>query len=455
MTQRRVRSGATSREHVAGWALAALVLALAGLVGSVIRPLAPATGPIDPALTRFDPAVLETIAAYREPRLVVAVLATVLAVAAPAAFACSRRGRAIVRRLAGGATHSPARAALVAGMTALVASVATLPASAWLGLEHDVTWGFTTQGPAAWALDWLLVSAGTWMGTAALAAVLVAAVARWPRSWPYRLTVAATLIGTGLVLIHPLVLQPVLLPTRPLSDAARETVTPVLERAGADDVPVVVGAASERTTRVNAQLVGLGPTERVVLYDTLLELPDDRIEGILAHELAHQRHRDLVRGVGLIATFALPGLLLLRGLLGSPGVQRLAGARGSADPRLLAVVVAAVAALELGTQPVVNLASRRAEAAADARAVEISQDPGLLIRSARTFALRDLSYVDPPTWVEVVWGSHPSVADRISQAVGLADDPAGLPTLDQLRAERDPGLVHPAITADGSGQPAS
>jgi hypothetical protein len=73
---------------------------------------------------------------------------------------------------------------------------------------------------------------------------------------------------------------------------------------------------------MNALITGLGPTEQVVLYDTLLELPAPQVAAVLAHELAHQEHADLARGTLLTATAALVGLLLLRRVLDGAVVRR-------------------------------------------------------------------------------------------------------------------------------------
>ncbi len=55
--------------------------------------------------------------------------------------------------------------------------------------------------------------------------------------------------------------------------------------------------ASRRTTAANAYVTGLGPTKRVVLFDTLLDRYNrDEVRVVVAHELAHVRHRDVPRG---------------------------------------------------------------------------------------------------------------------------------------------------------------
>ena len=60
--------------------------------------------------------------------------------------------------------------------------------------------------------------------------------------------------------------------------------------------------ASRRTTAANAYVTGLGPTKRVVLFDTLLDrYARDEVRVVVAHELAHVRHRDVPRGVAFAA----------------------------------------------------------------------------------------------------------------------------------------------------------
>src|SRR3712207_7216808 len=51
-------------------------------------------------------------------------------------------------------------------------------------------------------------------------------------------------------------------------------------------------------SKANAFFAGLGPTKRIALGDTLVsEFTPDEIEVIVAHELAHQVHRDIWKGV--------------------------------------------------------------------------------------------------------------------------------------------------------------
>ena len=57
---------------------------------------------------------------------------------------------------------------------------------------------------------------------------------------------------------------------------------------------VLVADASRRTTTANAYVSGLGPTKRVVFYDTILDgrFTQAELESVAAHELGHVKNRD-------------------------------------------------------------------------------------------------------------------------------------------------------------------
>lgn len=438
-------------EHLGVWASVACLLALAGVLASLWRPSAPSLTAVGTDLAVFDASVLAAVEAYRGPRAAVTVVATVVGLLVPLLAVATPLGRRTVDAIAGDDRRPVWRAGLVALLITSAGSLAMLPLAAWVRLVHDARWMFRTQTAGAWLRDWTVVSAGRAGLVAVTVLVAVAAVRRWPRSWPYRLTVMATAGAAVGVLLHPVLVLPVLLPMEPLTDSdQRAAIDPVLAAAGDSQLPVYVGEASRRSTRVNALATGLGPTARVVVYDNLLELPADQVASVVAHEVAHHQHRDLPRGVLLVATAALPTSLLLRRVVTTPTVERALRVRGPGDPRLIGVVLLTVAVLELGAQPVVNLMTRRLEAAADARALEITGDPTTLIASTRIFTVRDLADPDPPAWTRLLYRTHPSVSERVRQAVAIARrDGLELPRRDVLVA-REAEQRHPAIVETAS-----
>src|SRR4029077_15296589 len=115
---------------------------------------------------------------------------------------------------------------------------------------------------------------------------------------------------------------------------------------------------------------GLGPTKRVVLFDTLLDrFTRDEIRLVVAHELAHVRHRDVPRGLAQLALAAPAGMYaaaqLTRRLMGS------APADASTLPAL-ALSLGVVGAV-IGT--VSSALSRQVESRADAFSLRLADAP--------------------------------------------------------------------------------
>lgn len=449
MTLDRARLGsgaARPSERSASAVVVAVMLALVGVAVSLWRPLAPSLGPVTTDLDDFAPTILRTVEAFREPRYVAGVLRLTLELGIPLLVVWTRAGRRFVARVAGPSAHAPWRGGLVAAAIALVMAVAELPLDVWIGYVHAGRWGFRAAGPLLWARDRALTVLIGALAVGIAAVVLLWAVRRWPRSWHWRLVTIGTVLAALVVMAYPLLVAPLFGSQTPLAAGpVRDEVESVLAAAGEAGLPIVVEDASTRTTKVNAYVSGLGPTREVVLYDTILALPPDQVAVVVAHELAHREHRDLPRGVLLTAAALLVSLVLLRGLWTSPPVAAQVGARGPHDPRMAAFAVAFAAAVMLVGQPLGSALSRRAEAAADHRAIELTGDADLLMRTARTFVVRDLSQPDPPRWAMLLWATHPSVDQRIRSAVAAARaEGLPLPSLAEVRAD-ERGLRHPAI----------
>jgi STE24 endopeptidase len=186
------------------------------------------------------------------------------------------------------------------------------------------------------------------------------------------------------------------------------------EELGLDDVPVYVYEIGDETEAANAYAYGFGPSERVVFWDTLLRDPFDTDEQklVLAHELAHHSQGHLPEGIGWFAIFAVPGAFVL--MLATRG----RGGMGAAQAVPVALLAAAI--FELATAPAANLVTRRMEQEADWKALEVTRDPEALEGVMSAFVETSLSDPDPPGWVQLMTGTHPTLADRVAMAQAWA-----------------------------------
>ena len=396
---------------------AALVFAL-GIAAQLVRPLAPDLGAPPLPDTAFDAAFLARAASYRNPLYAVATAALILRIAVFALLALTAPGRALVDRVV--RTIGPGRAARSAAAVitgaVIAADLVIAPLSFWAGYVHDGRFGLRTQGLAGWTYDWLVLHVPVWLGVAVLALVGYWVARRWPSGWPPIAGLAAGLAAAVVTFASPLVLEPLVNDFTPLAAGpVRDEVVAVLDRAGEDVDEILVADASRRSTRENAYISGFGASERVVLYDTLIEQRTPAEVGmVVAHELAHKRNADVLRFVALAAA----GALIAAYAVDATTRRRTRAGRQSApaDPRGAAVVALTLVVLNIASMPIQSFVSRRAEAAADLGSLELTDAADVFATMQRGLTTANLNEPLPPAAVTWWWGSHPPAMARLEMA---------------------------------------
>jgi STE24 endopeptidase len=233
---------------------------------------------------------------------------------------------------------------------------------------------------------------------------------RLGRRWWIAGAPALAAIAVLFIVAQPLVIQPLFNRFEPVADTRLAgRIEELAAGMGVDVDEVLVADASRRTTTANAYIAGLGPTRRVVLYDTLLDgrFTEGEILVVSAHELAHVERRHLWKGLAWFTLLAVPGVFLLAWV-----TSRL----GGLGPRLVPLGLALAFAYVLLTQPLANAVSRRYEAEADWLALQATRDPGSAVGLEQGFVRTGLADPDPPGWVTFWLGTHPTPMQRIAMA---------------------------------------
>ncbi|MGK5684664.1 M48 family metallopeptidase [Actinoplanes sp. URMC 104] len=317
--------------------------------------------------------------------------------------------------------HWLAQAVLGGFAVVLVAEVVTLPFAAW---RHTIVvrYGISTQTWGAWTVDlvkgWAV---GAVIGGLALAGFYTVThfAPRW--WWAFGAAGAAGLLVL-LSFVLPVLVEPVFNKFTPMPDGPLRT--ELVELAARDGVPVkdvLVADASRRTRAVNAYVSGLGPTRRIVVYDTMLtEAEPAEVVSVAAHELGHAKDGDVLTGtiLGALGTAAAVIALYLLGswqwLLDRAGV----GAIG--EPRAIGLLIALVTLAGLVAGPAQAFVSRRVEARADEHALTLTGDPATFEAMQRRLGTVNLSDPDPPAWEHLMFASHPSTVERMAAARAYA-----------------------------------
>ncbi|GAA4442871.1 M48 family metallopeptidase [Phytohabitans houttuyneae] len=317
--------------------------------------------------------------------------------------------------------HWVARAVLGGLAVVLVAEIITLPLAAW---RHTimVRYGLSTQTWAGWTVD-VLKSYAVSAVIAAIALLGFYTVTRLaPRWWWAFGAAGAAALVVLLSFILPVLVEPVFNKFTPMEPGPLRT--ELMSLAQRDGVPVkdvLVADASRRTRAVNAYVSGLGPTRRIVVYDTLVrEAPPEEVASVVAHELGHAKDRDVFTGTLLGALGAAAAVVALYLLGGWGWLLRTAGVDSMGEPRALALMVAVVSLVGIVAAPAQAFLSRRVEARADAHALVLTGDPGTFESMQRRLSTVNLGDPDPPRWEYLYSASHPSTVERMAAARAFA-----------------------------------
>jgi STE24 endopeptidase len=346
-----------------------------------------------------------------------------LSFAVLAAIAFSSRGSRLVRRLVGGRRWWLAVPS-VALVVLLVERLVTLPFSvASHAVELD--YGTTRQGYGAWLVDVAKSLGVSWVTTSLLLLVLVGLARRWPRRWFLGAGAAALVLTFAGSFLYPVLVEPVFNRFTPMADGPfKQSVLALADQEGVTVDDVLVADASRRTTTLNAYVSGFGGTRRVVVYDNLLrDLTPAEARVVIAHELGHAKHDDVLLGTTLGSVGAVGGVALLALLLDSRRLRRAARldapADGPADGTVVPLVLVLVALGAFLVSPVQNTVSRAIEARADRTSLEATGEADTFVRMQRQLALTSRADPTPPAWSQLWWGSHPTVLQRAGLPASL------------------------------------
>ena len=197
----------------------------------------------------------------------------------------------------------------------------------------------------------------------------------------------------------------------------RSDVLELADRAGVDVGEVYRVDASRRTTAANAYVIGLGHSKRVVLYDNLIDdFPRDEVRAVVAHELGHQKHDDLLRGLAWLALVAPAGTFLAQALAERFARRRALGTAGRRAAGDRARGRAGRTSAWASRRTCCRARSRRAPTRSRSSSRATRAD---FINFERRIAIRNISDPDPPAALSRPVRHPPDDKERIGIGRGL------------------------------------
>jgi STE24 endopeptidase len=293
----------------------------------------------------------------------------------------------------------------------------------------SMRYGISIEGWGAWLLDEAKVLGLTILLEAPIL-TLVFWLLHWSprRYWLWFAAAAIPIILLGTFLLPPLI-EPIFNDFEPLAQshaALAQQLERVVERTGTSIPPerMFLMKASEKSNGLNAYVTGLGSSKRIVVWDTTADrMPADEILSTFAHETGHYVLNHIPKGlalasVGMFALFWATARIaesLARRFGGVWQVSTVASLPG------LVVLLLALTALQIVTEPLTNSASRYVEHEADVYGQEaihgLVPDPQKTAVAA--FNHLGEAYLDDPNpnpFLEFWSYDHPSIQSRATFA---------------------------------------
>ena len=403
-----------------GLALAAVAVATAVVVTLTAQPRVEETKPRE-GDQRFEVQITDEMIRHSRLRNVlyfvgfaysVGVLALVLL------SGISRRMRDLAERV----TKRPfAVAFLYLVMFTILTSLLEFPLSFYSGFVVPHQFKLTTQSFATWFADYGKgLALGAILG-GLLGALALLAIRLFPRRWWLVIWAGSVPITILLIALQPLVFDPMFNKFEPLRDQVlRAKLLDLASRAGIEGGRVYQVNKSKQTTTMNAYVNGIGPTNRIVMWDTLLaKMNHDEVIGVMGHEMGHYVMKHIWKGMffGLAVGFPLMwlGQRVHDRTLARKGAKW--GIRGPGDPAEAPLLLLI---LTIGTfliTPIGAAYSRYQEHQADVFALDMTGKNEAFATAFIKLAEDSKQDPDPHKLIELWRYSHPTINDRIAFAL--------------------------------------
>jgi STE24 endopeptidase len=317
------------------------------------------------------------------------------------------------------------QAILFSGPFFILLGVLSLPsgaASHWLARYY----GQSVQGWGSWLWD----GAKGGLVTLVLAILLVwlfyGAVRRSPRRWWFYAWLGSLPILIFLILVEPIVLEPLFFRFTPLAASDPQLVAELerVVRHGGQEIPetrMYLMNASSKLNSLNAYVTGIGPSERVVVWDTTIaRMTIPQILFVFGHEMGHYVLHHIRNGIlftaGVLLVVLFAAFHALHGALRRFGIAW--KIRSVDDWASLPVLILVLLLFNFIFTPIDNAYSRHLEHQADQYGLEVLHGivpnaPPVAAESFQILGELDLAEPAPSTAVKIWFYDHPPLNERI------------------------------------------
>jgi STE24 endopeptidase len=301
----------------------------------------------------------------------------------------------------------------------LLTSILGFPLAVYEGYVREHKYGLATQTFGPWMGDQLKGLGLNLVLGGILAVLLFGIVRRLQRTWWIWGSVVTLCFLIVVVLIAPIYIVPIFNKVTRLDDP--KVTQPILGMARANGIPahdVFEIDASRQTTRMSANVSGLGSTMRITLNDNLLRRGSpEEIQAVMGHEMGHYVLNHIYKDILFFGVVIVVAFALLQWSL-NWSLQRWGEKwqiRGIGDTAVLPLVVLLLSILGFVATPILNTQTRTEEREADMFGLNASRKPDGFAQAA--IHLGEYRKMNPGPVEEWIFFDHPSGRNRIYAAM--------------------------------------
>ena len=322
-----------------------------------------------------------------------------------------------MKKVAERVTKKPFVVAMLTIALLIVAlAILDFPLAYYSGFVVPHQFDLTDQSFGSWMTDMvkgLAVNLAILMPVGALALLAMRRTKRW---WLALWLGSIPLILLA-VIVSPILLDPIFNKFEPLKDQVlKQKLLDLASRAGIEGGRVYEVNKSKQTKTMNAYVNGIGPTARIVMWDTLLaKLDHDEVLAVMGHEMGHYVLRHIWNGLAF--TLALSLFVFFAGQkIVDRGLAR-RGFSSAGDPAAIPWVMLVFFVIGFFMTPIGAAYSRYGEHESDMFSLELTHLNEPMATAFRKMAEDSKRDPSPHPFIKYWRYSHPPIAERIPFAL--------------------------------------
>jgi STE24 endopeptidase len=298
----------------------------------------------------------------------------------------------------------------------LATTILELPLTYYAGFVVPHQFDLTDQTLGGWLTDEVKGLIIGLVLSAVIGALALFGIRKFKRWWLV-LWVGTIPIILLLVVVQPVILDPVFNKFEPLKNQhLKQQLLTLASRAGIEGGDVYQVDKSKQTKTMNAYVNGIGPTKRIVMWDTLLaKMTEEEVLVVMGHEMGHYVMLHMWKGLAFFLMLAFVVYYYGQGIH-DRGIARWGrkwGITEPGDPASVPWLLLIVSVIGFLLSPIVAGFSRHLEHNADIFSLEMTHLNEPMARAFVKLAEDSKRDPNPHPFIEFWRYSHPAIAKRI------------------------------------------